>query len=193
MMLLFIIKKIGFALLGYNDFCPMDIQDDPYCLDFLYINEGRRGNGNGKRLMKFISKHFQIVIHTRSSTVGFFEHISEEFGMEKINTGTSFGKSFVSSNLSVNRQPVVNKCIGGCGQRFKGYKRHACSKCSMNFMMYVDKDMIELNNSLRLKLKKKNQPTVFNIISPEQFTEVMVSNVSSDFKKAVISDVLMNM
>ena len=186
-------KNIGFALLGYNDFCPMDIQNDPYCLDFVYINEDQRGKGKGKRLMKFILKHFQIVLHTYNSSLGFFGHISEELGLEKIKNGTLFGKSFISSNLSVNRQPVVNKCIGGCGQKFKGYKRHICSKCSVNFMMNVDKKMIELKNSLRLKLKKKNQTTVFNIITPEHFTEMMVSNVSSDFKKAVISDVFMNM
>ena len=27
-------KKIGFALIQYKDFCPINILDDPYCLDF---------------------------------------------------------------------------------------------------------------------------------------------------------------
>ena len=34
-------KNIGFALIQYNDFCPVNIQDDPYCLDFIYINENQ--------------------------------------------------------------------------------------------------------------------------------------------------------
>ena len=27
-------KIFGFALIQYKDFCPINIQDDPYCLDF---------------------------------------------------------------------------------------------------------------------------------------------------------------
>ena len=46
-------NNIGFALIKYNDFCPVNIQDDPYCLDFIYINENQRGKGHGKRLMNF--------------------------------------------------------------------------------------------------------------------------------------------
>ena len=45
-------KNIGFALIQYNDFCPINIQDDPYCLDLIYINENQRGKGHGRRLMK---------------------------------------------------------------------------------------------------------------------------------------------
>ena len=69
-------KRFGFALIQYKDFCPINIQDDPYCLDFIYINENQRGESHGKRLMNFILKYFQIVIHALDSSLGFFEHIS---------------------------------------------------------------------------------------------------------------------
>ena len=92
---------------------------------FIYINENQRGRGHGRRLMKLILNHFQIVIHALDDSLGFFEHISEDLGLEKINTGLHFGNTFTSSNLNVNRQPKVNTCIGGCGLKYKGYKRHA--------------------------------------------------------------------
>ena len=46
-----------------------------------------------------------------------------------------------------------------------------------------DKKMIELNNSLTAKLKKEYHPTVINIISPEQFTEMMICNAHPNLKK----------
>ena len=111
-------KNIGFALIQNNDFWPIHILDDPYCLDFIYINENRRCKGHGKRLMKLILNHFQIVLHTLHDSLGFFEHIGKDLGLEKINTGLPFGNSFISSNLNINRQPVVNSCLGGCGREF---------------------------------------------------------------------------
>ena len=30
-------KNIGFALINHKDFCPIDILNDPYCLDYIYI------------------------------------------------------------------------------------------------------------------------------------------------------------
>ena len=54
----------SFALIQHEDFCPINILDDPCSLDFIYINENQRGKGHGKRLMSFIFKHFQIVIHS---------------------------------------------------------------------------------------------------------------------------------
>ena len=144
--------------------------------------------------MKLILNHFQIVIHALDDSLGFFEHISEDLGLEKLNTGLHFGNSFISSNLSVDRQPVVNSCIGGCGLNYKGYKRHACSKCSMNFVLAnTDKILIEINNSVTAKLRKEYHPTVINKISAEQFTEMMISNAHPNFKKAILSDVFMNM
>ena len=39
-------KSYGFAIIRYKDFCPINIQDDPHCLDFIYINENQRGKGH---------------------------------------------------------------------------------------------------------------------------------------------------
>ena len=47
-------ENIGFALKQYIDFCPINILDDPYCLDFIYINQNQTGKGHGRRLLKFI-------------------------------------------------------------------------------------------------------------------------------------------
>ena len=114
-------KNIGFARVPYKDICPINIQDDPHCLDFIYINENQRGKSHGKRVMNSILNYFQIVIHALDSSLAFFEHISKELGSEKINTGLLFGNSFISSNLNINRPPIVNKCLGRCGLKFSGY------------------------------------------------------------------------
>ena len=184
-------KNIGFPLIQYKDYCPIYIQDDPHCLDFIYINENQRGKGHGKRLMNFILGHFQIVIHVLDSSLGFFEHISKDLGLEKINTGLPFGNTFISTNLNINQQPVVNSCIGGCGMRFSGYKRHTCPKCSIPFTIQnTNKELIKLNISLRSKLKKECQPTVITLITNDQFLEILNSDVDPDFKKLVISDMI---
>ena len=122
-------KNIGFALIQQKDFCPINILDDPYCLDYIYINKNERGKGYGRELMKLILSHFQIVIHALDSSLGFFERLSKDLGLEKINTGVPFGVSFISSNLDINREPVVNNCLGDCGQKFSGYNRYVCSDC----------------------------------------------------------------
>ena len=184
-------ENIGFALIQYKDYCPVNIQDDPHCLDFIYINENQRGKGHGKRLMNFILRHFQIVIHVLDSSLGFFEHISNDLGLEKINTGLLFGITFISTNLNINQQPVVNSCLGGCGVRFSGYRRYACPKCSIRFATEnTDKELIKLNNSLRSNLKKDHQPTVIPLITEGLFLEILNSNVDPDFKKLVTSGVL---
>ena len=126
-------KNFGFALIQYKDFCPINILDDPYCLDYIYINKNERGKGYGRELMKLILNHFQIVIHALDSSLGFFERLSKDLGLEKINTGMTFGVSFISSNLDINREPVVNNCLGGCGQKYSGYNRYVCSDCYMRF------------------------------------------------------------
>ena len=146
-------KTIGFALIQYKDFCPINILDDPYCLDFIYINENQRGKGHGRRLMKRISKHFQIVIHTLDNSLSFFENMGKDLGLEKINTDMPFGISFISSNLDINREPVVNNCLGGCGIKYSGYNRYVCNECHIRFMRQnIDMRLVKLNNSLRFKL-----------------------------------------
>ena len=74
--------------------------------------------------MKLIFNLFQIVLHTLDDSLGFFEHISKDLQLEKINTGMPFDISFISSNLDINREPVVNNCLGGCGLKYSGYNRY---------------------------------------------------------------------
>ena len=155
-------KNIGFALIQYKDFCPINILDDPYCLDFIYSNSNQRGKCHGRRLINLILKHFQIVIHTLDDSLGFFEHISKDFALEKINTNTPFGVSFISSKLDINREPVVNNCLGGCGLKYSGYNRYVCSDCYMRFMRQnIDMRLVKLNDTLRSKLRKQYQPSIF--------------------------------
>ena len=131
------------------------------------------------------------MIHVLDSSLGFFEHISKDLGLEKINTGLPFGTSFISTNLNINCKPVVNNCLGGCGLRFSGYKRYACPKCSIPFTINIDKGLIKLNNSLRSKLKKDCQPTVITLINEDHFLENLNSNPDPDFRKLVISNMLL--
>ena len=120
--------------------------------------------------MSFILKHFQIVIHKLGDSLGFFERISKDLGLEKINTGMPFGVSFISSNLNINRQPLVNKCLGGCGLKFSRYIRYACHKCSMRFMIAnTNMELIKLNKDLRFILKKIYQPTVIDLNAEDSF------------------------
>ena len=148
-------NNIGFALLQYKDFCPINIQDDLYCLEFIYINENQRGKRHGRRLMCFILKHFQTVRHTLDDSLGFFERISKDLGLEKINNGMAFGVSFISSNLDINREPVVNKCLGGCGINYSGYNRYVYKECYMRLARQnIDMRLISLKDTLRSKLKK---------------------------------------
>ena len=180
-------KNIGFALIQYKNFCPINILDDPYCLDFIYINKNQRGKGYGRRLMNFILKPFQIVIHTLDDSLGFFEHICKDFGLEKINTDMSFGVSFISSNLDINRESVVNNCLGCCGLKYSGYNRYVCSECHMRFMRQNnDMRLIKLNDTLRTKLKKHYQSSIITPISGKHFLEMMYTSNDIDFKKSLI-------
>ena len=184
-------KDIGFALIQYNDFCPINILDDPYCLDFIYINKNQRGKGHGKRLMRFILKHFQIVLHVMDSSLGFFEYMSKDLGSEKMNTGMPFGVSFVSSNLDINRQPVFNSCVGGCGRKFSGYKRYVCFECSMVFVREnINMDLIRLYDSLRSKLRKEYKPCVIAQISMLQAMELLSTDIDEECKKSLIKGLL---
>ena len=108
--------------------------------------------------MQNLLKHFQIVIHLLDDSLGFFEQISKDLdlGLEKINTCMPFGSSLIASNLNINRQPIVNSCIGGCGQEFPGFKRYACLESSKkSVILNTDKKLIELNISLRTQFEKR--------------------------------------
>ena len=92
--------------------------------------------------------------------------------------------------MNINCKPVVNNCLGGCGIMFSGYKRHTCPRCTIPFTIQnIDKELIELNNSLRSKFKNC-QPTVITLVTNDQFLEILNSNPDPDFKKLVISDML---
>ena len=137
--------------------------------------------------MQNLLKHFQRVIPLLDDSLRFFEQISKDLdlGLETKNTCMPFGSSFISSNLNINRQPIVNICIGGSGQEFPGFKRYAWLEKSKKFVILnTDKKLIELNISLRYQFKKKErQSTVIIMISQEEFAEMMISNVDPDLKK----------
>ena len=100
--------------------------------------------------MRFILKHLQIVLHTLDDTLGFFECICKNLGSEKINTGMPFGIRFISSNLDINREPVVYNCLEGCGLKHSGCNRYVCSECYMRFARQsIDMRLIKLNDTLR--------------------------------------------
>ena len=117
--------------------------------------------------MQILLNHFQIVIHSLDDSLGFIEHISEDLGLEKINTCMPFGISFISSNLNINRQQKVNSFIGGCGQKFPGFKRYACLESSKEFaILNTDKKLIELNISLRYQFKKRTPVNCYHYDQP---------------------------
>ena len=131
--------------------------------------------------MKLILSHFQIVIHALESSLGFFERLSKDLGLEKINTGMPFGVSFFSSNLDINREPVVNNCLGGCGLKYSGYNRFVCSDCYMTFARQsIDMGLVKLNDSLRSKLKKHYQPSIITQISECCFLEMTYAGNERD-------------
>ena len=180
-----------FFTIQQKDFCPINILDDLYCLDFIYINENQRGKGFGSRLMKLILYHFQIVIQTLDDSLGFFERISKDLGWEKINTGIPFNTTFISSNLDINREPVVNNCLGGCGRKYSGYNRCVCSDCHMTFMIQnIDMSLVKLNDTLRSKLKKHYQPSIFTETSSNRSLEMTYAGNDMDYKKLFIAALL---
>ena len=98
-----------------------------------------------------------------------------------------FGVSFISSNLVINREPVVNNCLGGCGLKYSGYNRYVCSDCYMTFAIQnIDMGLIKLNDSLRSKLKKHYQPSIITQISAKCFLEMIYTSNDIDFKKSII-------
>ena len=184
-------KNTGFALIHHKDFRPIIIPDDPYCLDCIYINDNQRGKGQGRRLMKFNLNHFQIVIHTLDFSLGFFELISKDLGLEKINTGLPFGKSFISPNLNNICLTKGNTCLGVCGLKLSGYKRYVCPKCYMRFVQEnLDMVLIRRNDSLRSNLRKHYQSCLIAQLTGEHFFEILISNAHQDYKKSVLMGLL---
>ena len=168
-------KNIGFALIKYKDFCPINILNDPYCLHYIHIHENHRGKGHGKRLMKLILKYFQIVLHTTDDELSFFDHISKELGLEKITTNYPC-HSYISINLDNNRDPIFNICLGSCRKKYPGYKRYICDDCYIEFARYnIDMDLIEQNENLRSKLNV-TKPSIIHSNTGEPFIKMIENN-----------------
>ena len=186
-------KNIGFALIQHKDFCPKDILNDAYCLDYIYIIENYRGRVHGKRLMNLVLKHFQIIINTLNDSLGFFEHIRKDLGLERINTGMPFGTSFISTNLDINREPVVKNCLGGCGLIYSDYKRYVCGDCYLEFARYnIDMRLIKLNDALRTKLNKQ-QPAIIAQMTNKHILEMAYNSNDIEYRKTILSTLLEKM
>ena len=102
-----------------------------------------------------------------------------------------FGVSFISSNLDINREPVVNTCLEGCGLKYSGYNRYVCSDCHMRFMRQnIDMRLVKLNDTLRSKLKKHYQASIFTQTSGNCFLEMAYTGDEMDFKNLFITALL---
>ena len=113
---------------------------------------------------------------------------SKDLGLEKIDTGMPFGISFISSDLDINREPVVNNCLGGCGIKYSGYNRYVCNDCHMTFVRQnIDMSLVKLNDTLRSKLKKHYQPSIFTETSANRFLEMTYAGNEMDYKKIFLT------
>ena len=141
--------------------------------------------------MNLILKRFQIIIHSLDESLGFFEHLSKDLGLEKININIPFGVTFISTNLHISREPIVNNCIGGCGLLFSGYKRYVCGGCYPEFARYnIDMQLIKLNDCLRSKLKKQ-QPAIITQLSLNQIAQL--ARASRDYQDSFLEHILKQM
>ena len=133
--------------------------------------------------MNLILKHFQIVIHSLDDSIGFFDHISKDFGLEKINRDIPFGTSLISINLDINRKPVVNNCLGVCGLKYTGYKRYVCGDCHIEFARYnINHILIDLNKALRSKLNVI-QPSIIFSNTGKSLLEILYNNNDIDYQR----------
>ena len=186
-------KNIGFALINHRDFYPIDILNDPYCLDYIYFNENYRGKGHGRRLMNLILKHFQIIIHSLDESLGFFEHLRKDMGLEKINRDIPFGTTSISTNLHINREPIFNNCLGGCGLKYTGYKRYVCGDCYLEFARYnIHMQLIKLNDGLRSKLNKQ-QPAIITQMSLNHISLLRRNSRDRDYQDEFLTYILEKM
>ena len=134
--------------------------------------------------MNLIIKHFQIIIHSFDEPLGFFEHLSKDLGLEKINSVIPFGATFVSTNLNIKRVPIVNKCIGSCRLVFSGYERCVCVNCYIDFAKHnIDFKLIKLNNDFRTKLNVK-QPSIIFSKTDKSLLEILEKHSDIDYQRA---------
>ena len=141
--------------------------------------------------MNLILKHFQIIIHSLDSSLSFVEHISNDLGLEKINRSMPFGATFISTNLNINREPIFNHCIGGCGLVYSGYKRYVCADCYPEFARYnIDMELIKQNDCLRSRVNKQ-QPAIITQMSLNQIAKLV--RKSGDYQDSFLEHILKQM
>ena len=138
--------------------------------------------------MNLILKHFQIIVHSLDDSLGFFGHLSKDLGLEKISTNMPFGTSFISTNLNINREPIVNSCLGGCGLKDTVYKKYVCGDRYLEFARYnIDMQLIKLNDGLRSKLNKQ-QPAIITQMSLNQIS--LLTRMSTDYQDRFLAHIL---
>ena len=102
-----------------------------------------------------------------------------------------FGTSFISTNLNINRKPIVNKCLGGCGLKYTDYKRYVCGDCYLEFARYnIDMQLIKLNDGLRSKLNKQ-QPAIITQMSLNHIS--LLTRMSTDYQDRFLAHILEKM
>ena len=102
-----------------------------------------------------------------------------------------FGTTFISTNLNINREPIINNCLGGCGQPFSGYKRYVCAICYHDFARYnIDSKLIKLNDGLRCNLNKQ-QPAINIQMSLNQIAQI--TRKSRDSQGSFLEHILKQM
>ena len=104
-----------------------------------------------------------------------------------------FGTSFISTNLNINRKPIVNTCLGGCGLLYSGYKRYVCSDCHIEFARYnIDFKLIELNKALRSKLNVI-QPSIIFSNTEKSLLEILENNNDIVYQRSNLGKMYMMM
>ena len=93
--------------------------------------------------------------------------------------------------MNINRKPVLNSCLGGCGRKFSGFKRYVCPECSMLFVREnIDMELISSNDFSRSKLGKQYQPCILAQLTTGQILKILRSDVDQDYKKRLMKGVL---
>ena len=103
------------------------------------------------------------------------------------------GQPFISTNLEINRIPVINNCIGGCKLTYSGYKRHVCVDCYIEFAKYnIDPKLIKLNNSVRSKLNVI-QPSIIFSNTGKSLLEILENNNDILYHKTDYENLVMEL
>ena len=132
--------------------------------------------------MKFILDLFRNTIHSAPSPLGFFEHKTKDSKLKISKTYLS-DTSINSSNVNINHQPRISRCVGGCDQKFPGCKRYIFWRKFTNFARHnVDLILIKLNESLRFKFKKGYQPSIKVVFTPNHGLEFLCSEIEPNNK-----------